>query len=85
MSRCLRGWKSKLQAIPLICEKEGLLHPGRDDFRRTAIYVVPAALMVILGLTLAPDYQVVIQTALATLGIRHHRTSEEASEQSGKS
>jgi len=61
------GLESKLQAIPLICEKEGLLHPGRDDFRRTAIYVVPAALMVILGLTLAPDYQVVIQTALATL------------------
>jgi len=61
------GLESKLQAIPLICEKEGLLHPGRDDFRRTAVYVVPAALMVILGATLAPDYQFVVQTVLATL------------------
>ena len=61
------GLESKLQAIPLICEKEGLLHPGRDDFRRTAIYVVPAALMVILGLTLASDFQFVVQTAIAAL------------------
>ena len=59
--------ESKLQAIPLICEREGLLHPVRDDLRRTAIYVVPAALMVLLGLTLAPDFQIVVQTAIAAL------------------
>ncbi len=61
------GLESTLEAIPAICEREGLLHTGRDDFRRTAIYLVPAVALAVAAFFLIPEAQPVILTAVAAM------------------
>jgi anti-sigma factor RsiW len=57
----------KLQAIPDQVAPELRIQTWSDEIPRAAVYIVPAALLAILGLMLTPDFQFVIQTALATL------------------
>jgi len=59
----------RLQAIPSLCDKEDLLPTWGKEIRRAAVYVIPVALMAILGIKFAPDFQLVIRAALATLGL----------------
>jgi len=57
----------KLLAIPSKYTAQMQLPTWWDDIRRNAIYVLPVVVTAIVGLGLAPHYELLLQTAIVTI------------------